>query len=129
MCHIFKYYLTYLFSFKVRRHCVLFSVDPIRAIITPTKLLLVVSPGADSVISILEDYMKDWMPGQLTPSSSSYHFNSFELHCYDSILSTIKDMQQQEYQDILAREAGLKVYYKSGKSMPALSIQVKSIRF
>ncbi len=43
---------------QVRRHVVLFSVDPIRAIITHKKLRIIVPPGADSIMKFLEDYMQ-----------------------------------------------------------------------
>ena len=43
---------------QVRRHVTLFSVDPLRAIITAHKVRIVVPPGADSLMNILEDYIK-----------------------------------------------------------------------
>ena len=43
---------------QVRRHVTLFSVDPLRAIITAHNVRIVVPPGADSLMNILEDYIK-----------------------------------------------------------------------
>jgi hypothetical protein len=45
-------------SVLVRRHAVIFAMDPIRAVIMADKILLVVPDGADSLISLLDQYMK-----------------------------------------------------------------------
>ena len=45
-------------SIRVRRHAVLFSVDPIRAIIMSTRILIIVPPGGmDQILEIVEKYM------------------------------------------------------------------------
>lgn len=38
--------------------------DPIRAVVTAKRLILIVPDGADSLISILDQYMKEWVSAQ-----------------------------------------------------------------
>jgi magnesium transporter len=44
----------------VRWHCVLFNLDPIRAIIMSDRVILIVPDGADSLLSIIEDHILQW---------------------------------------------------------------------
>jgi hypothetical protein len=41
----------------VRRHAVLISLNPLRAIVTADRLILIVPDGADSLLYMLHDYM------------------------------------------------------------------------
>jgi hypothetical protein len=41
-----------------RKNAVLFDMDPIRAVVMATRLILIVPDGADSLISILDKYMR-----------------------------------------------------------------------
>jgi hypothetical protein len=48
-------------SIWVRRHAVMFSVDPIRAIIMGSRIVIVVPPGGmDQILEILEKYMRGY---------------------------------------------------------------------
>jgi len=40
------------------RHVVIIAFDPIRAIVSSDRLLLVVPPGADSLLTVLTEHMK-----------------------------------------------------------------------
>jgi len=60
-------------SVQVRRHVVLFSADPIRAVITATKLWIVVPPGADSLMKNVDDCLQEWWEGPVKQSKSSNH--------------------------------------------------------
>lgn len=115
---------------QVRRHVVLFSADPMRAVVTASKLWIVVPPGADSLLKHVDSYLQDWfnaasahpsddgtkiLPNVTeallqtattvdhpTPSPHLHHTSedirqishprvvehSFEMHCYETILST-----------------------------------------
>jgi hypothetical protein len=42
----------------LRRHCVVFSFDPIRAIITPSKMYICVPDGADTMLSLLQRHIQ-----------------------------------------------------------------------
>lgn len=56
----------------VRKHAVIFSFTPLRAIVLADRLLFVVPNGADSLLRMLENHMRDWAPrnqGQTTRSS------------------------------------------------------------
>ena len=45
-------------SVRVRRHAIIFSVDPIRAIIMSTRIIIIVPPGGmDQILEIVEKYM------------------------------------------------------------------------
>lgn len=45
---------------QVRRHVVLFSADPVRAVITATKLWIVIPPGADTLMKYVDEYLQEW---------------------------------------------------------------------
>lgn len=46
-------------SIRVRKHVVLFSVDPIRAIIMSSRIIILVPPGGmDQILKIVESYME-----------------------------------------------------------------------
>jgi hypothetical protein len=49
-------------SVLIRRHAVLFAMDPMRAVVMTNRLILIVPSGADSLISILDKYMKGVTP-------------------------------------------------------------------
>ena len=53
----------------VRRHCVLFSIAPIRAVIMADQLIFIVPNGADSIIQILQDCLKAVFNANLTVGS------------------------------------------------------------
>lgn len=58
-------------SIWVRRHAVMFSVDPIRAIIMGSRIVIVVPPGGmDQILEILEKYMR----GSRSPSPYCHHY-------------------------------------------------------
>jgi len=135
----------------VRWHCVLFALDPIQALIMNDRLILIVPDGADSLLSIIEDHILEWVdefitkdlplpPSQtitpkesfqdlptkdvstsdihlagttagsgstdrrtplLSPSSKMQELGEayvpFEMHAYDTLLTTVASLQNQEY--------------------------------
>lgn len=42
----------------IRRHAVLVAMDPLRAVVMSDRLVLIVPPGADSLLTVLDGYMK-----------------------------------------------------------------------
>jgi hypothetical protein len=48
----------------VRRHAVLIAFDPLRAIIMADRMIIIVPPGADSILNTLQDEMKAWKEGK-----------------------------------------------------------------
>jgi hypothetical protein len=44
----------------IRRHAVIFSFTPLRAIVMADRLIFIVPNGADSLLKTLENHMKDW---------------------------------------------------------------------
>jgi hypothetical protein len=48
-------------SIWVRKHAVLISIDPIRAVVMADRVVIIIPPGGfDSVLSVLERYVTDW---------------------------------------------------------------------
>ncbi len=45
----------------IRRHAVLIAMDPIRAVIMARRLILIVPDGADTLLSILDQHMREWV--------------------------------------------------------------------
>ena len=65
---------------QVRRHVVLFTIDPLRAIITSQKLRLIVPPGGDTELTILEQYMHDWFTDRKNKMKQSINLYEMERH-------------------------------------------------
>jgi hypothetical protein len=74
-------------SITVRRHVVLFTADPIRAVITSSRLILILPPGADSFLAVVEEYMK---------GSQAVLSMPFEMHAYEALFSTLNEICLQE---------------------------------
>ena len=66
----------------VRWHCVLFALDPIQALIMNDRLILIVPDGADSLLSIIEDHILEWVDEfitkELPPSQTITPKESFQ---------------------------------------------------
>jgi hypothetical protein len=60
-------------SVLIRRHAVLFAMDPIRAVVMSNRLILIVPDGADSLLSILDQYMKEWVNPKDSPEHPPLH--------------------------------------------------------
>lgn len=122
---------------QIRRHAVLFSADPLRAVITATKLWVVIPPGADSLIKYVDDHLQEWhgtSPNQVssangnkqesirshsggsgsgsnTPTTvQSADHNPFEHsrtelhfegHCFETLLSTAKNIIDSEANSLI----------------------------
>jgi len=48
----------------VRRHAVLIAFDPLRAIIMADRMIIIVPPGADSILNTLQEQMRAWKEGK-----------------------------------------------------------------
>ena len=53
----------------------LLQQDPLRAVVMADRLILIVPDGADSLLSILDKYMHEWV-------SFCAHINVFDLRMY-----------------------------------------------
>ena len=87
----------------MRRHCLLLSFDPIRALLLSDRLLLVVPDGADSLLQTLADYMQLWkedhsaqraQPAQPAQRESVI---AFELHALEAMMMTAASIHSQEF--------------------------------
>lgn len=73
-------------SIRVRRHAILFSVDPIRAIIMSTRIVIIVPPGGmDQILEIVEKYMLGEEEGKLNCTNIKVT-SKLMLICGSSIL-------------------------------------------
>jgi len=92
----------------VRRHCVMLSMNPIKAIVTADHLYLIAPRGADTVLQETFDHIKslfdndDNIVEEATSSSSSSLGSSFELKSYKAVLSTICSLHYLEKSNIVA---------------------------
>lgn len=68
----YKIYPTEAPSIIVRRHCVLFLFDPLRAVILADRLMLVVPDGADLLLQVLESHVRSWNPLPHTKKQQSH---------------------------------------------------------
>ena len=123
------------YSIVVRRHAVLISLDPIRAVVMANQVIIMLPPGGmDNIIGILGGFMDSWSDGggsalthRVTPSSSSHakqqtdednnneeEFGNtptyFEMHVYEAIFTTINTLHAQQYK-LLNDEATIVLSY------------------
>jgi len=70
----------------VRRHCVLFLFDPLRAVVLANRLLFVVPDGADSLLHLLQSNMKAWRPPCETATAHPRAFNA-DADCNETLCS------------------------------------------
>ena len=104
-------------SVLVRRHAVLFAMDPLRAVVMANRLILIVPDGADSLITILDQYMKEW--------NGEDKKIAFEAHAYEALLTTIKALETQEFTSINKTVQDVLSYFKTGSLLP-IEIQEKT---
>ena len=57
----------------VRRHAVLIAFDPLRAIIMADRIIIIVPPGADSILNTLQEQMKAWKEGKKQSEEVCFH--------------------------------------------------------
>jgi Mg2+ and Co2+ transporter CorA len=81
----------------VRRHAVLVSFNPLRAIVTANKILLIVPNGADALLYLLHEHMHDMVEDETAISPSP------EQRFYHAIFSTVVALHHQEYVHISSR--------------------------
>lgn len=97
----------------VRRHAVLIAFDPLRAIIMSQRIIIIVPPGADTLLSKLKENMNEWCQNKklneegVSRSKRSSSIGSdnddtfllpFESHAYEVIIATVYSLQLQEYE-------------------------------
>eukprot|EP01034_Spumella_vulgaris_P025879 gene25879-32385_t len=124
-------------SVLIRRHAVLFAMDPMRAVVMTNRLILIVPSGADSLISILDKYMKEWNPSMQSsnnlqslgaPSVSgaggSKYSIPFEAHAYEALITTVKSMESQEFDNVSASLHEILRYCSHGSLLP-IEVQEK----
>ena len=86
----------------VRKHAVLISLNPLRAIITADRMMLIVPDGADSLLYMLHDYMHGIVEdadGSFDPAADT----GPEIRAYKALFSTITAIHQQEYLSVCAK--------------------------
>lgn len=98
------------FNVVIRRHVVLFTVDPLRAIVTSQKLRLIVPTGDSPELSLLENYMRDWFQIKFKNTSNL----TFEMHVYESMLATVKDILIPLHKTLIERIRKILSYMKAG---------------
>ena len=80
-----------------------------RAIVTSNKLRLIVPPGGDVELQILEHYLEDW--DFETPENNH---NNFEIHVYESLMSTVRDSVSLRQQMLSQKIFKVLEYVKTG---------------
>ena len=95
------------FTVQVRQHVVLFTADPLRAVVTNKKMRLIVPPGGDMELSILQHYI------QALDQSSQLN-QRFELYMYEYLLSSLKDLLLIKQETLTNRVKKYIKYLRSG---------------
>eukprot|EP00600_Ochromonadales_sp_CCMP1393_P000073 CAMPEP_0174982286 /NCGR_PEP_ID=MMETSP0004_2-20121128/16409_1 /TAXON_ID=420556 /ORGANISM="Ochromonas sp., Strain CCMP1393" /LENGTH=824 /DNA_ID=CAMNT_0016234221 /DNA_START=61 /DNA_END=2535 /DNA_ORIENTATION=+ len=125
-------------SVLIRRHAVLFAMDPMRAVVMATKLILIVPEKAEALVDILERYMKEWVTAkeafeqlasardqlaphhqqQLASISSDLRELPFEMHAYEALLTTVIALETQEFNKVNVQVQGVLKVFRSGSLLP-----------
>lgn len=130
-------------SIIVKKHCVLFAMDPLRAIVMSDVVILVVPAGADSLISMLEQSMRYWRSEEeeilgieeeveQSPEVSQDRKVDvtqslkipFVLHAYESLLTTLKSLEDNRFDHINSQIQHVLSLVRSGSLIP-LRVQEK----
>lgn len=98
-------------TFLIRKHVILMSLPPLRAVITAKKITLISPRGADRLLKQLHDYMREIVWGKGSPGIT------FELKAMDAIFSTAVSLLDQEFSDMLAKTNNLSEIFKKTKTM------------
>jgi len=100
----------------VRRHLTIIVLDPIRALVMANKLILIIPPGADSLLSILDKYMSAWAPEVMV--GEAVVSIPFELHAYEAILTAVKVLQTKRLEHIQEAAEDILSLMQKGSLLP-----------
>ena len=96
----------------IRRHAILISLNPLRAIITANKILLIVPKGADALLYLLHDHMHGMVEDKEVNVSPAP-----ELRFFHAIFSTAVSLHTQEYVHVCSRVEKVLQRFKQLKSV------------
>ena len=121
-------------SFWVRKHAVLISIDPIRAVVMASRIIIIVPPGGmDNILEILEKHLGDCLGnvgennvgiGLDQDGSDKHdirHDNQFEITAFEAILATVSTLHNQQFK-ALNDEAQDALSYFSSLSISKLNV-------
>ena len=76
---------------------------------TSNKLRLIIPPGGDVELQILEHYLEDW-----DFEKPENNHNNFEIHVYESLMSTVRDSVSLRQQMLSQKIFKVLEYVKTG---------------
>jgi hypothetical protein len=103
----------------VRKHAVLVSLNPLRAVVTADKLILVAPSGAESLLYVLHDYMRGIIEDSDTMFRNQGHKSTSELRGYMAMLATITALHQQDYASLATKVESALYNFKSLQNITA----------
>jgi len=114
----------------IRRHLVLISMDPMRAIVTSNKIFLVIPDGADNVLYILEQSLHTWERDTSDKESDngyeSFSKVPFELRAYEAIFYTLVAAKKLEYSKLQRGiESAIMSFTNSSGELVSIEAQVE----
>eukprot|EP01038_Epipyxis_sp_PR26KG_P013410 gene13410-17982_t len=123
-------------SILIRRHAVIFAMDPIRAVVMANKLVIVVPEGGgDNLLNELQKCMDVRVRAMVAYNFSAAKKNNhqqlnntdnnpilpplaFELHAYETFLTTVKTLETQSFENIRSRTRDILNYWTKGTLLP-----------
>ena len=121
-------------SFWVRKHAVLISIDPIRAVVMASRIIIIVPPGGmDNILEILEKHLADCLGiGENNveigldqddggDKIEIRHDSQFEITAFEAILATVSTLHNQQLK-ALNDEAQDALSYFSSLSISKLNV-------
>ena len=119
-------------SFWVRKHAVLISIDPIRAVVTASRIIIIIPPGGmDNILDILERHLADCLGNSGEKNTEigvdqdgedeQHHNHPFEITAFEAILATVSSLHNQQFK-ALNEEAQDALSYFSSLSISKLNV-------
>jgi len=101
-------------SFLIRRHVVLFALDPIRAVILSNKVIMFVPDGgADAIIQLLGTNLR---------VDKADKEAAYEMQAYDALLKSLIDFEREKYKDLKQQITSTLQLFK-GTALLSIEIQ------
>lgn len=108
----------------VRRHAVIISMDPLRAVVMSDRMLLLVPEGADTLIDLVNKQFQQWIGDDNESVENSIGDDifaeniPFEARAYEAVFGTSIEIQRLEYQKLSQRIAKLQTRLKNTSIIP-----------
>ena len=112
-------------SVFVRRHAVIISMDPLRAVVMSDRMILLVPEGADTLIELVNKQFQQWIGDEKEAVENSIEKDDifsvnipFEARAYEALFGTAIEIQRLEYLKLSQKITKLQARLKKASIIP-----------